>query len=1184
MRRGFHSLRGSRAPESPGGARRVRLVFLAFVFAIGSILSSVAPVGATLDGTAFELDGNIKHDAATTPPFDWQSLFTVNGSGAVTGRAIAEGTTIGSTTLESSVFAADWATPDASYFSSNGAGVKDINSLANWGCTTLNNPTPKDDLLNAYGAIVKASNGHFIFYAGSERHSNNGDSFAGFWLFQDPTVGCAGTSFAGTHKVGDLLILSNYTNGGGTQDVNVFEVTAVSGTGVPTFTDITDGKVCPQDATISTLKSCAIANSATIGSPWAPGNTAGAEGLTYGLLSSSFVEVGVDLTDILSVGAGGQCRVFTNFMAETRSSQELTATLKDFASAEANFTNCPTPTVSTTASQSSTPLSVGIQGTVSDSATLSGGTAPYNSCSGSTDVNCGKMTFDLYGPTGTGNSAVCNSGDHVLGPYTESVSSSAASTGPHNWTPSASGNYYWVATYLGDNLNDPSAASGCGVGTSAGASGSELITVAAPAIHILKVADATTVNAGDAIGFTIKWWNSGPGTAAGVHMTDSLPSGHTWTLDSTLDHADCTPSSGTVTSLDCSEATLGVGSSSSGFKSVHVSSTATSADCANGVSNTADVSTTNDGTDTSTATITVNCAAIHILKVADNATVNAGDAIGFTIKWWNSGPGTAYGVHMTDSLPAGHTWTLDSTGNAADCTPSSGTVTSLDCSEATLGVGSSSSGFKSVHVSSSVTSADCANGVSNTADVSTTNDGSDTSTANITVNCAAIHILKVADASTVNVGDAIGFTVKWWNSGPGTAYGVHVTDSLPAGHTWTLDSGGNAADCTPSSGTVTSLDCSEATLGVGSSTSGFKSVHVSSTAAEADCASGVSNTADVTTTNDGSDTSTANITVNCAVLSLTKTAADSAPVPAGSPIGFTVTLSNTGAGTAYGVTLSDPLPAVASTDSSFVWSIVSQTAPSGVTCVIDNTSTLNCGSGADGTGTFSLASGDSVVVVITHPTDTGSVAPGSTVTIPNTATATCTNYSGCPLTAPAQEQITQGKVTPTLTTTPSSGSLFVGQTVSDTANLTGGNAPYNTCVTTEDPACGTVSFALYNFGLDPTCSTNLLQGDANFLNLPITNGAAVSPAYTATAGGLFQWVATYSGDDSNNAVTGACGDTTEQFVVTPVQGITSGPSPQPAQTGGVEFALMMLGLPFIALSFLLFVIGRRRRGEGVEEA
>src|SRR4029079_16143372 len=92
---------------------------------------------------------------------------------------------------------------------------KDIDDVSTWECKTVNNATPKDEIVNAYSALfLNPTNGHAIFYAGAERDKNNGNSFVGFWIFRS-AVGCStpGT-FVGQHTDGDLLILSNFTGGG----------------------------------------------------------------------------------------------------------------------------------------------------------------------------------------------------------------------------------------------------------------------------------------------------------------------------------------------------------------------------------------------------------------------------------------------------------------------------------------------------------------------------------------------------------------------------------------------------------------------------------------------------------------------------------------------------------------------------------------------------------------------------------------------------------------------------------------------------------------------------------------------------------------------------------------------------------------------------------------------------------
>ena len=58
--------------------------------------------------------------------------------------------------------------------------------------------------------------------------------------------------------------------------------------------------------------------------------------------------------------------------------------------------------------------------------------------------------------------------------------------------------------------------------------------MAAPAIHIVKTADAAQVNAGEQIGFTMTVWNDGSGDAQGVTLTDTLPTkaGLAWSIAS----------------------------------------------------------------------------------------------------------------------------------------------------------------------------------------------------------------------------------------------------------------------------------------------------------------------------------------------------------------------------------------------------------------------------------------------------------------------------------------------------------------------------------------------------------------------------------------------------------------------------------------------------------------------------
>jgi uncharacterized repeat protein (TIGR01451 family) len=266
--------------------------------------------------------------------------------------------------------------------------------------------------------------GDQVLYMASERGSNNGTSFAGFWLLKDPTVGCSGqNNFSGQHQDGDILIISNYTNGGGTQNVQVYKWVGNDATGGPVLdTSITSGGVC---GTVSPDDTCAIANSAAITTPWSPTSHD----------SNTFVETGIDLTTLL--GSGGGC--FTNFLAETRSSDVLTATLKDFAGG--TLDTCVPPIIDTTA----TP----------------GGTVDPSAAANQTDVATVTKVANRPDPTGTITFSLCKpsevtvggcvspAGTQVGSPVTISAGSATSAAAGAALT-TAAGKYCWRADYTPD--------------------------------------------------------------------------------------------------------------------------------------------------------------------------------------------------------------------------------------------------------------------------------------------------------------------------------------------------------------------------------------------------------------------------------------------------------------------------------------------------------------------------------------------------------------------------------------------------------------------------------------------------------------------------------------------------------------------------------------------------------------
>jgi uncharacterized repeat protein (TIGR01451 family)/fimbrial isopeptide formation D2 family protein len=428
--------------------------------------------------------------------------------------------------------------------------------------------------------------------------------------------------------------------------------------------------------------------------------------------------------------------------------------------------------------------------------------------------------------------------------------------------------------------------------------------VLCPSVHVTKTADAASVSAGEQIGFHVTISNTGDGEARGLSVSDALPGGTgiDWSIESS-DAGWSITGSAPNQSLAYAGTTLAAGASST----VHVVSDTTKDSCKE-YDNTASISATNDGSDEDSASTEVLCPSIHVTKTADAASVSAGSDIGFTVTVSNTGAGDAKGVSLSDSLPGGNGgtpvhWVID--GSTGD--PASFAISGLDGSQTLALAGQpitlASGASLTVHIKAATDQTNCAE-YDNSASVSTSNDGSDEDSASTKVLCPALSIEKTADASPVNAGDDIGFTITVSNSsdpGTGTATKVTLNDPLPAGVTWSIDPTYAGPGTCSIDGSQT-LTCSFGDMAPGDSAS----VHVSATTSAQACAT-YPNTAKAQA--DNHDQIQASATIECLKpdIHVTKTA-DAASVTAGDPIGFTVTISNSGAGTAYNVHLDDALP------------------------------------------------------------------------------------------------------------------------------------------------------------------------------------------------------------------------------------------------------------------------------------
>ena len=989
----------------PTGRRRLVAAFAAALpLVLGfQLATSLVPVRAVDATGQFAMDGTITGAGSptTSPPFHWADLFNSSGAPILTHSSYPA--------LLDSTFIPDAANPDNSYFNP----TKDISSIGRggWSCAPANNPTPKDDIQNAYAAVFQTpitapeNAGDIVAYLGVERLSNNGDSFAGFWLFKDPTVGCSGSNnFSGHHTDGDILVLTNFTNGGGTASVTVYRWTGDDATGAPMPVTLTNGgNVCgttPGGAGGDSV--CAISNTTTIASPWSPASHE----------ADTFTEAAIDLTQLFGGTASGPC--FSNFMAETRSSQQITATLKDFAGGLLD--TCIVPTVNTAASghsRSNLPGSA-----QHDTATMS---VPAGD-----PTPTGTVTFFLCDPDQV-TSAGCPSGAGTQVGGAVTLAGGSATSTPDvtaTTTPNdlATGTYCWGASYAPDQASENRYLPSYGTDHS-----SECFTVAKASPALATVAGFAggtgDLNTNPTLSDSVTMSGAATGTGgvpAGETVSFSLFGPYASGVTPTCATGSGQPVFSTTGTLAASGATF-VATTAASYPATATGTYVWTASYAGDAFN----NSASEGCNGANESALITTPLLHITKLADNATVSAGGTIGFTITVSNdsaAGTGTATGVTVSDPLPGGtgvH-WSID-TQDLSACTVNSTAPQTLSCSIASLAPGAQ----YQVHVTSATSASSCKT-YTNTATASAANQtGPDVHASDsTTVQCPNVSVLKTADSATVNAGDSMNFNVVISNSsagGTGTAINVTLSDPLPAGTgvDWSIDQQDLGACSIGGAVGGQHLDCTIASLAPGAT----YTVHITSATQFVSCAQ-YQNTASVNAGNEngGPFTSSATITVQCPGIHISKTA-DTSPVSTGTPIGFHVTVSNSGPGTADNVTVDDPLPA----GSGVTWVLASDPSHLCSINIVAGGQDLQCSLGDMGA---------------TGPTSTYTVAITSTTnahsagTYPNTATASASN-------APSvQSSATIVVLAPdvTITKTADSGTVNAGDPIGFTVTITNSGA------------------------------------------------------------------------------------------------------------------------------------------------
>jgi hypothetical protein len=456
--------------EPIGASRRLRRIkrrgIIAALATVAATTALVLPSTAFADvATTFELEGNVLDDPNSAPP-DWgasgsdtNSIFALNASGEAVTRTPLPANFL------SAGFSKDFIAGSSADSSTYTTGSKDtLNISTGWACVGANNVTDKGDIQNAYAtAYFDPVTQHLILYFGMEKNAPNGNNNMGVWFLRDDSVGCTkpstgggGLAFTGNHIDGDILLVAAFTNGGGTPTVSAYRWNGGAGGSLGT-TALTTGGKC---GTAGSADLCAITNdTSSITTPWQTQNKASSNpqnktGLGTTLSPDQFYEGAIDLTaNNLDKDSTGNTICINRFLFDTRSSQELGASLYDFAAG--NVQTCANPSIATNlykknASPPDTSLAppnntVTLPVQVYDTATISGalgtptGTVTYSLWTNNT------CTAAATSPTfpGDGNSA------------TVTIAADGTIPPSPTLTFDTPGTFWWQASYSGGGRNGP---------------------------------------------------------------------------------------------------------------------------------------------------------------------------------------------------------------------------------------------------------------------------------------------------------------------------------------------------------------------------------------------------------------------------------------------------------------------------------------------------------------------------------------------------------------------------------------------------------------------------------------------------------------------------------------------------------------------------------------------------------
>ena len=314
-----------------------------------------------------------------------------------------------------------------------------------------------------------------------------------------------------------------------------------------------------------------------------------------------------------------------------------------------------------------------------------------------------------------------------------------------------------------------------------------------------------TVNPGDTIEYQLTYANAGPGPAVGVVITDTVPANTTFLSCSNT----CGNSAGV---LSWNEGTILAGGSA--VETFQVQVPATFDNNSYATSNAACVADQTGSVCSNTVTATGSFPPSSSLQKQERdvttggsfsagpITVNPGDTIEYQLTYHNAGPGPAIGVTITDTVPANTSFLSCSN----TCANNAGV---LSWGEGTVQAGGTT--IETFQVQVPGTFATNAYSTSNAACVSDQSESTCSNTVVANGNfppSSSLHKQQRDVTSggtftdspiTVQPGDTVEYQLVYKNSGTGPALNVTVTDSVPANTTFVVCSN----SCNNSAGVLT---------------------------------------------------------------------------------------------------------------------------------------------------------------------------------------------------------------------------------------------------------------------------------------------------------------------------------------------------------------------------------------------